>query len=138
VFLDQHARELYSNWAAECRDLVAHLRMVAGRNPNDPHLAALIGELSVKSPEFAALWSAHPVRDKTHGSRDFHHPLVGQLSLSFEALPVPGSEDQRMIVYYVAPGSPSADALGLLSRFAQRIEARPAASADVDDLPALI
>lgn len=134
VFLDDHARDLYVNWTAESRDLVAYLRMVAGRNPDDPHLAALIGELSVKSAEFAALWSAHPVRDKTHGVRDFRHPLVGRLVLSFEALPVPGSTDQRLIAYHAEPGSSSENALRLLAGFAERIV--PTAESRLDDLHA--
>jgi transcriptional regulator with XRE-family HTH domain len=121
VFLDPHARELYANWIAESRDLVAYLRMVAGRYPDDPQLLALVGELSVKSPEFAALWSAHPVKDKTHGSRDFRHPLVGQLTLEFEALRLPDMDDQRVVTYNAKPGSPSEAALRLLVGFAAQL-----------------
>ncbi|MEC3977530.1 helix-turn-helix domain-containing protein [Amycolatopsis sp. H20-H5] len=118
VFLDEQAHWLYSNWTAESRDLVALLRMVAGRYADDPKLASLVGELSVKSSEFAGLWSSHPVRDKTHGVREFRHPVVGELTLSFEALPLPDSEDQRVITYHAKPGSPSADALARLAEFA--------------------
>jgi hypothetical protein len=35
VFLDPHIRELYVDWKAKARSTVAHIRMTAGRNPDD-------------------------------------------------------------------------------------------------------
>ncbi len=121
VFLDLHARELYADWSAESADLVAYLRMVAGRHPDDPQLAALVGELCMKSTEFARLWSAHPVKDKTHGTRRFRHPLVGSLTLEYEALRLPDADDQRVVTYYAKQGSPSAEALVLLGGLAAQL-----------------
>jgi len=62
VFTDAHTRELYPGWQAKARDVVGNLRLAAGQHPDDPLLASLVGELSMKSPEFAALWSDHRVR----------------------------------------------------------------------------
>ncbi|GAA3204771.1 hypothetical protein GCM10020216_004360 [Nonomuraea helvata] len=49
----------------------------AGAYPGDPVLAALVGELSMKSEDFRHRWAEHGVVDKTHGRKAFHHPLVG-------------------------------------------------------------
>ena len=62
LFLDPHTRELYARWEEEAARAVASLRLIAGRHPDDRELAELIGELTLKSAEFASLWSKHPVR----------------------------------------------------------------------------
>lgn len=43
------------------------------------------------------------------------HPLVGPVDISYETFPVPGEPDQQLFVYTTAPGSPSEDALKILS-----------------------
>ena len=67
LFLDAHTRELYARWDEEAARAVAMLRILAGRFPDDPELAELVGELSMKSPEFAALWAKHPVANCVSG-----------------------------------------------------------------------
>jgi hypothetical protein len=89
-------------------------RLVAGRRPRDHRLEALIGELSVASREFAALWAAAPVKEKTSGTRRFAHPLAGRLDLDFQVLAIPGSDGQLLITFTAEPGTPSAAALRLL------------------------
>ena len=55
LFLDAHARDLYPAWDEEAARAVASLRLVAGRYRDDRELADLVGELALKSDEFAAL-----------------------------------------------------------------------------------
>jgi transcriptional regulator with XRE-family HTH domain len=114
LFLDPHTRELYSRWSEEAARAVASLRLIAGRFQDDRELTELIGELALKSREFAALWSAHPVQNCTSGTKHLHHPAVGQLELEFEVLHLPDDSGQRIITYTAAPGSASASALSLL------------------------
>jgi transcriptional regulator with XRE-family HTH domain len=138
AFLDPHTRELYVDWRRKCRDIVSYLRVSAGRYPDDLRLAELVGELSVRSPEFAALWSTHPVRECAHNVRDYQHPVVGLLTLHDELLQLPGDEGQRMIVINAAPGSPSEAGLILLEEFSTAA-GRPAGIGQptgMDDLPA--
>ncbi|WP_232100363.1 hypothetical protein [Mycolicibacterium litorale] len=49
LFLDGHTCELCVDWHRKARAVVGNLRHVAGRHPDDPLLAGLIGELSMKS-----------------------------------------------------------------------------------------
>ncbi|MFI6447520.1 helix-turn-helix domain-containing protein [Kitasatospora sp. NPDC050543] len=114
-FLDPHTRELHRRWDEEARARVAFLRLAAGRHQEDRRLAALIGELSMKSPEFAALWSRHPVHDCLYGTKYLHHPVVGTMDLAYEALPLPEEAGQRMLLYSAEPGSAAEAALRLLA-----------------------
>ena len=128
VFLDPAARELYLDWEAVARDNVAVLRMDAGRHPDDPELSELIGELTIKSPDFARWWSDHDVLRQTHGTKRYHHPVVGNLTVAYEALPLPDDAEQTLFVYSVEPGSPSAEALALLGSWSLDVSARAAGS----------
>ncbi|ONI84792.1 transcriptional regulator [Saccharothrix sp. ALI-22-I] len=117
-FLDPHMRELFTDWPDKARDTVADLRLIAGRYPDDTRLAELVGELSLKSPDFRALWSAHPVRRCAFHDRRFHHPVVGELTLTDELLALPDDEGQRLVLFNAAPDSSSAAALTLLAELA--------------------
>ncbi|GAA0580287.1 helix-turn-helix transcriptional regulator [Streptomyces crystallinus] len=118
VFLDPTARERYLEWEDKAAEVVGVLRLCAGCYPDDPLLTALVGELSVKSDEFRTLWAAHTVRQKGHGTKRLHHPLVGELTLSYETLKLPDEHDLSLVTYYAEPGSPSADSLRLLASWA--------------------
>ncbi|WP_327343811.1 helix-turn-helix transcriptional regulator [Streptomyces europaeiscabiei] len=115
VFLRPDYRDLYVDWDQKAADMVSYLRMDAGCHPDDPLLSALVGELSVKSEEFRRLWATHDVKEKSHGLKRMCHPLVGDLTLSFETFSLPDDHEQNLITYHAEPGSPSADALRLLA-----------------------
>ncbi|MEU6235617.1 helix-turn-helix transcriptional regulator [Kitasatospora sp. NPDC047058] len=114
TFLDPSSRELFADWTGCARENVAFLHLEAGRRPDDPRLAELIGELSMRSEEFRRWWAEHPVGDKTSGRKRFHHPLVGELDLCYETLRPADDPDQALITYAAEPGSPSDDALRML------------------------
>ncbi|MFH8799724.1 transcriptional regulator [Streptomyces sp. NPDC017936] len=118
LFLDEHHRELYTDWDEETRLAVASLRQVAGRHPDDRRLAELVGHLTVRCEEFASRWARHPVRACASGVKRLRHPLVGAMDLSFENLVVPGSSGRRLIACTAEPGSPSEAALRLLGGLA--------------------
>ncbi|WP_058043298.1 helix-turn-helix transcriptional regulator [Streptomyces roseifaciens] len=118
IFLEPATRELYTEWDRKAADVVAFLRLDAGRCPDDPKLASLVGELSVKSPEFRSLWATHNVQDKGFGVKELHHAVVGPLTLSYETLVLPADQSQQLITYHAEPGSPSAESLRILASWA--------------------
>jgi transcriptional regulator with XRE-family HTH domain len=118
IFLDPAAQEFYADWDDVARDTVAWLRTVAGPDLDDPRLTELVGELSLKSEKFRRLWARHDVREKTSGTKRFVHPIVGDLSLSYESFTVGGSPGQILIVYHAEPGSRDEQALSLLESVA--------------------
>ncbi|MCX4749971.1 helix-turn-helix transcriptional regulator [Kitasatospora sp. NBC_01287] len=115
LFRDPASRELFVDWDGKAADVVASLRLEAGRYPDDPRLCALVGELSVKSEDFRRLWAIYNVHDKGHGSKELHHPVVGRLLLRYETLALPADPDQVLLTYHAEPGSASAESLRLLA-----------------------
>ncbi|WP_019072443.1 helix-turn-helix transcriptional regulator [Streptomyces hokutonensis] len=116
VFLDAHTRDLFVDWPKKARNVVGKLRLAAGQHPDDPRLASLIGELAMKSPEFATMWAEHGVRKWALAAYRMHHPVVGRMELNLQSLGVPEGEEQRIVVATADDDSPSAAALSLLAR----------------------
>ncbi|WP_030104905.1 helix-turn-helix transcriptional regulator [Actinoalloteichus caeruleus] len=115
VFLDPHARELYVDWPRVAADTAAMLRMDAGRYPEDPELGQLVGHLSIHSPEFRSLWARNRVHERGTGAKQYHHPVVGDLTITYQAFTPGDDPDQTLLVYGTEPGSSSAHALRLLA-----------------------
>ncbi|MGH3769647.1 MAG: helix-turn-helix transcriptional regulator, partial [Pseudonocardiaceae bacterium] len=92
---------------------VADLRAAAARFPADRRLHQMIAQLRTASLEFARLWEQRQVHARHSDRKRFAHPQVGMLELDCDTLAVPG-DDQVLIVYSAAPGSPDASALALL------------------------
>jgi transcriptional regulator with XRE-family HTH domain len=89
VFLDAHTRELYVDWPSKARAVVGNLRLVVGQHPDDSLLASLIGELTMKSPEFVAMWADHRVQACDLAAYEMRHPLVGRLTVTQQTLRSP-------------------------------------------------
>ncbi|MER6079393.1 helix-turn-helix transcriptional regulator [Streptomyces sp. NPDC001833] len=118
VFLDPAAAGFYPDWAAVAAQTVANLRIDAGRHPDDPRMAALVGELSVKSADFRRLWADHEVKECAYGTKRIQHPVAGLLTLPYETLTVPTDPDQTIVAYTPEPGSETAERLALLGSWA--------------------
>jgi transcriptional regulator with XRE-family HTH domain len=124
VFLDAHTRELYADWPAKARAVVATLRAASGRYPDDGLLSGLIGELSVKSAEFTAVWADHRVKAGGDAVYEMRHPLVGSMHVTQQALRT--ELDQSVVIATTEPGSPSQAAMTLLAHgVATAAESRP-------------
>ena len=128
LFLHPAARDIYADWDNQIRGCVARLRALAGTDPDAPDLAALIGELLLKSPEFAKLWERYDVTRRTAApNKTFHHPQVGTITLGFQGMQLEGTPGQRLGVYLAEPGTPDYDAMILLDMTAPRHAEQPAA-----------
>jgi transcriptional regulator with XRE-family HTH domain len=122
LFLSPRAREFFPDWEGVANDLVASLRTVAGRNPHDRGLQVLVGELSTRSQEFRTRWAAHNVRQHQTGRKRLHHPVVGDLELTYEVLALPADPGLSLVVYGAEPGSASQDGLKLLASWAATLD----------------
>ncbi|WP_405931822.1 helix-turn-helix transcriptional regulator [Streptomyces sp. NBC_00827] len=120
TFLDDAFRALYADWPRAARECVAVLRMEAGRHPEDQALAALVGELSVRDPDFRNWWGSHLVRGPRQLTKTYHHPVAGPLTLDVQQLSVDTQPDQRLVAYTAPPDSPSQEALRFLLQWSAR------------------
>ncbi|SNT52832.1 helix-turn-helix domain-containing protein [Rhodococcoides kyotonense] len=118
-FLDPAAHDFYPEWELFAEMCVGIMRAEAGRDPHDRGLQDLVGELSTRSELFRTLWAAHDVRTHGTGTKHFHHPVVGDVSLAYEELLVTAEPGHVMMVYTAEPGSPSAERLRLLASWAR-------------------
>ncbi len=129
-FLDPASRDFYPDWDLFAEMCVGIMRAEAGRDPHDRGVQELVGELSTQSETFRRLWADHNVRSHGAGTKRFHHPVVGELTLAYEELAITAEPGLVLMVYTAEPGSPSADRLRLLASWAATTEAADTAPAD--------
>ncbi|MCO8303547.1 helix-turn-helix transcriptional regulator [Streptomyces hygroscopicus] len=115
MFLGEEPRSLFIDWEDQARAAVESLRLEIGRDADDQATNDLIAELRGKSTEFDHWWEEHRVHQRTHGSKRLHHALVGELTVEYETLTLPGDPDTSLFVYTAEPGSSSRQALDLLA-----------------------
>jgi transcriptional regulator with XRE-family HTH domain len=115
AFLHPAARRFYPDWDLAADITVAILRTEAGRDPHDKDLHDLVGELSTRSLEFRGRWGAHDVRHHGTGTKNFHHPIVGDLTLAYEGMNMAAQPGLNLTIYTAEPGSPSEEGLRLLA-----------------------
>jgi hypothetical protein len=118
VFLDPTARAFYIDWDRAASDVVAILRSAAGREPDDRDLIELVGELSTQSDEFRTRWAAHNVRFHDTGTKEFHHPIVGDITTTYNRMELAADPGLAITIYTAEPASRSAQALSLLGSWA--------------------
>jgi len=115
TYLDPRARDFFADWNRAAKECVAALRTQAGRDPFDRDLSDLVGELSTRCEEFAALWATHDVRLHRKAEKHFHHPVVGDLTLRYDRLEIAADPGLEIFAYMAEPGSPSEEAFRLLA-----------------------
>ena len=123
VFLDPRAEAFYPDWERAARETAAILRSAAGRDPHDRDLSDLVGELATQSEAFRTHWAAHNVRFHATAVKQLIHPVMGELSLSFNRLDIAADPGLTMFTYAAEPGSRSAEALNLLGSWAATLDA---------------
>ncbi|MEU4700724.1 helix-turn-helix transcriptional regulator [Nonomuraea dietziae] len=121
-FLDPAGPDFFPNWDTAADTTVALLRTEAGRDPYNTDLTQLIGELSTRSADFRGRWAQHNVRLHHAGTKTFHHPAVGDLTLDYESMDLHADPGLNLTVYTAAPDTPSHDALRLLASWAATLD----------------
>jgi transcriptional regulator with XRE-family HTH domain len=116
LFTDPAVRALHADWEHDARTVVASLRMEAARDPDDPELAVLVGELSLLDADFRTWWATHQVtRTGGYGTKRYQHPLAGDLTLDCDTWDSPDGSGQRLMVLTAEPGTPSFERLRILA-----------------------
>ncbi|GAA2208907.1 helix-turn-helix transcriptional regulator [Nonomuraea monospora] len=121
-FLDPAGPGFFPDWDTAADITAALLRTEAGRDPYNTDLTQLIGELSTRSADFRARWAQHNVRLHHTGTKTFHHPAIGDLTLDYESMDLHADPGLSLTVYTAAPDTPSHDALRLLASWAATLD----------------
>jgi transcriptional regulator with XRE-family HTH domain len=115
MFLDPAERDLYPDWDRAVGGMVGSFRASIGTDNDDPHVAQLVGELSLASEPFRKLWARHDVKALAGAPVRMCHPEAGELALRREKLPIGDSGGQLLVIYHAEPGSETAAALAALA-----------------------
>ncbi|GAB7007456.1 helix-turn-helix domain-containing protein [Nocardioides sp. AN3] len=115
MFIHPAIRAMHLEWEHDARDAVAALRMEAATDPDDPELAVLVGEMSVRDDDFRSWWAEHRVNSASYGTKRYRHPVVGDLTLDCDTWQSPDGNGQRLMILTAPAGTPSDDALRILS-----------------------
>lgn len=129
MFLNPRARIVYRDWDLHAQQLVAILRNAAIEGVRNDHLTTLVGDLSLASPEFARFWADYRLFEHTWGVKVLFNEAVGEMTINYESLALPGDDGQTVVVYTADPGSPSAEKLQLLANWTAPEPARDSRAA---------
>jgi len=102
LFGEPRIRTSMVNWEGYARFAVATFRSDTVRAGAAETVAALVEDLSRSSPEFAAIWRDHDVRDYGEGAKHFDHPIGGPMTLEHSAFAVDGRPDLGLIIFTAA------------------------------------
>ncbi|MEU3985316.1 helix-turn-helix transcriptional regulator [Streptomyces sp. NPDC026672] len=138
IFLEEDSRVWLPDWDMHAAAVVAALRLHAGQGRDDREMAALIGELSLKSDPFRRLWADHEVRTPAYGVTRMRHATGGELKVEHETLTLPGDPELTIHTYGPADAE-TAERLTLLASWMAEphpdtpnhpLDAEPTAPAD--------
>ncbi|MFI1092820.1 helix-turn-helix domain-containing protein [Streptomyces sp. NPDC020917] len=115
LLLDPEEQAFQKDWTRSAEGFVAAFRKSVGDDLDDPRFVELVGELALASERFRMLWARHDVRDLDGGTATVNHPVVGELHLHRDKLPVEGV---LLVLYYADQGSESDEKLRLLASMA--------------------
>lgn len=115
LFADTAMRARHADWPEAARTAVAALRLETADDPDDPDLAELVGELSVRFPDFGAWWAARRAGAAVTGAARLRHPLIGDLTLDYDVWELPDGGRQRLLMLSAGPGSSTYERLQILA-----------------------
>lgn len=118
IVFDPAAREFFPSWQHAVDGTVAILRYEAGRNPFDPRITEVIGELSTRSELFRDRWANAVVHRHAGGLKVIRHPVVGDLSLHLTGTEVMSDPGLSLMIYAAEPGTEADEKLRLLASWA--------------------
>jgi transcriptional regulator with XRE-family HTH domain len=116
LLLDPEEQAFQQDWTRSTEGFIAAFRKSIGDDIDSPRFVELAGELALSSERFRTLWARHDIRRLEGGTTTVNHPVVGELRLHRDKLPV---DDVLLVLYYADQGSESDEKLRLLASMAQ-------------------
>jgi transcriptional regulator with XRE-family HTH domain len=105
MFTNPKARLKFADWEHDAQDIVARLRTVPARRPQDTRLAQLIADMHRQSPEFRTWWGEHDVTEQRSRLRTLCHAEHGPRTMRLVVV-YPSDTDSYMVAYHL-PATPN-------------------------------
>lgn len=99
MFSDSRARSIQKEWENVASVVVNAFRADVARAGRSRETEQLIAELSLASPEFAALWRRNDVAGHAEGVKHLRHPHLQDIALEFSTFIVDGRPDLTMMIF---------------------------------------
>jgi transcriptional regulator with XRE-family HTH domain len=99
IFCNPHVRAAQPDWQSVARYVVAAFRADTVRSGATASVKAMVEELCLASPEFAALWRENDVLGYAGGTKHLRHSTAGPLTLEYSLFAIDGRPDLSMVVY---------------------------------------
>jgi transcriptional regulator with XRE-family HTH domain len=99
IFLNPGVRAAHYDWESVARTVVAAFRADAARAGATAEVGALVEELRLLSPDFAAMWRDHDVRAFGETTKHIKHPVLGPIAFEYSAFAVDARPDLNMLIY---------------------------------------
>jgi MmyB-like transcription regulator ligand binding domain len=90
-------RGRYVDWSDIARICVGYVR-TAAEGRDEPRPSELIGDLSLRDPDFRTWWAERHATYQSHGTKTLIHPAVGQYTLYWQTLRTPDSRQTLMVM----------------------------------------
>ncbi|MFD8545169.1 helix-turn-helix transcriptional regulator [Streptomyces sp. NPDC059649] len=100
VFLEPAAREVLVDWEPEARALLARLRTLSTRHPDDPRYTDLIDELHHQSPEARTWWPHYELQPRHSGHKRLRHPQRGTTHYAYTAFHLADQPEHTLVLYF--------------------------------------
>jgi hypothetical protein len=120
LLLDPEEQAFHVEWGRAAAGFVATFRDSVRDDVDDPRVIELVGELSLSSGRFREVWARHDVRALEGGDALVRHPILGELRIHREKLPVAG----LTLVVYHPDGPEATEKFALLASLAAARGAR--------------
>ncbi|WP_434445501.1 helix-turn-helix transcriptional regulator [Lentzea sp. E54] len=114
LFMNPDVRSRCAHWESFAVQYISMLRATVAADPSHPRGTAIVGELSIRSADFRRLWDQYDVHAPVQGTKVFHRPETGEMTLDWATYPLPGSPGPVLMVYTAEPGTVDAERLQLL------------------------
>src|ERR1700721_910201 len=102
LLLDPEEQAFQQDWTRSAGGVIAAFRRSIRDDIDSPRFVELVGELALSSERSRTLWARHDVRGLGGGTTTVNHPVVGELRLHRDKLPVDGL---LLVLYYADQGS---------------------------------
>lgn len=101
------------DWEGLADTALAGLR--ASASPDDPRLHEIVGDLTMKYPDFSRIWARHEVRAASSGTANVLVGGVGVIEFTWMNLSVPNHPGLILTTYFGDPGSEAERALATVA-----------------------